>query len=118
MKTAILTAAMMILMTLTLSARTTDDNVNPGSPDKVEFKATIAQPNNHMINFRVANPSSDKVVLKIYNEDKVKVFHKVTKNRKEYSVKCDMTNVESGVYTAVVLRNGQEETRKQLIILN
>jgi len=118
MKTAILTAAMMILMTVTLSARTTDDNVNPGSPDKVEFKAMIAQLNNHMINFRVANPSSDKVVMKIYNEKKVKVFHKVIKNKLEYSVRCDMTNVDSGIYTCVVLRNGQEETRKQIIILN
>jgi hypothetical protein len=56
--------------------------------------------------------------MKIYNEKKVKVFHKVIKNKLEYSVKCDMTNVDSGIYTCVVLRNGQEETKKQIIILN
>jgi hypothetical protein len=118
MKTAILTAAMMILMTVTLNARTTDDNVNPGTPGKVEFKVTIGQPNSHMISFRVANPSEDKVVLKIYNDRNIKVFHKVTKNKKEYNVGCDMTNVNSGLYTAVVLRDGEEIARKQVVILN
>ncbi len=118
MKTAILTAAMMILMTAAVSARTIDNNVNPGSPEKVEFKVSVLQPSTHMINFRVANPTSDKVVMKIYNEDHVKIFHKVTKKNRDLSIKCDMANVESGVYTAVVLRNGEEEVRKQFIILN
>ncbi len=117
MKTAILTFAMMILMTVSY-AGTTDDKVNPGTPEKKEFKATIVQPSDHMINFRVTNPSSEKVVMKIYNERKVKVFHRSTKSSKDLSIKCDMTNVDSGIYTCVVLRNGQEEVRKQFIILN
>jgi hypothetical protein len=117
MKTAILTAAMMILMSVSF-ARTTDNSVNPGSPEKVEFKATIAQPSNSMINFRVANPESDKIVMKIYNEKNEKIFHRVTKSTKDYSIKCDMSNVDSGIYTCVILRNGQEEIRKQLIVMN
>lgn len=117
MKTAILTAAMMILMTISY-ARTNEVNLNPGSPEKVEFKATIAQPNSSMINFRVANPFSDKVVLKIYNEKKVKVFHRSTKSSKDMSLKCDMSQVDSGIYTCVVIRNGQEEVRKQFVILH
>jgi hypothetical protein len=117
MKTAILTAAMMILMTTAFS-RTIDDNVNPGSPEKQEFKVTIVQPSDHMINFRVANPLSDKVVMKIYNEKRVKVFHRSTKKDKDMSIKCDMTNCDSGLYTCVVLRNGQEELRKQFTIQN
>ena len=117
MKTTILTFAMMILMTAA-GARTIDDNVNPGSPEKQEFKVSIVQPNAHFINFRVANPTSDKVVMKIYNENKVKVFHRSTKKDASMSIKCDMTNCESGIYTCVVLRNGQEEARKQFVILN
>jgi hypothetical protein len=117
MKTAILTAAMMILMTVSF-AKTTEKNVNPGSPEKVEFKASIAQPSNNVINFRVVNPESEKVVMKIYNEKKVKVFHRATKVSKAYSLKCDMSNLDSGLYTCVVLRNGQEEVRKQFVILN
>lgn len=118
MKTAILTAAMMILMTVAVNARTTDNSVNPGSPEKVEFKVSLVQPSNNMINFRVSNPSSDKVIMKIYNEDHVKVFHKSTKKNADLSIKCDMKNVESGIYTAVVLRDGKEEVRKQFIIVN
>jgi len=117
MKTAILTAAMMILMTTAFS-RTTTDRVNPGTPEKVEFKASIVQPTSSVINFRVANPASDKIVMKIYNEKKVKVFHRATKSVKDYSVKCDMSQVNSGIYTCVVLRNGKEEVRKQILIMN
>jgi hypothetical protein len=117
MKTAILTAAMMILMTVTY-ARTNDVNVNPGTPEKVEFKASIVQPTNQTINFRISNPEADKVVMKIYSEKKVKVFHRTTKSAKEYSIKCDMSQIESGIYTCVVVRNGQEELRKQVVILN
>jgi hypothetical protein len=117
MKTAILTAAMMILMTTAISARTLNDTVTNPLPTEKMFKVSILQPSVHMINFRVANPSSDKVVMKIYDEKNVKVMHKVTKTNKDYSLKCDMTNIEPGIYTAVVVRNGQEEARKQFIIL-
>jgi hypothetical protein len=117
MKTAILTTAMMILMTVAVSARTINDTVaNPLPVEKV-FKATIVQPSDQMINFRIANPSADKVVMKIYNEKNVKVLHKVTKTTKDYSLKCDMTQIDPGIYTAVVERNGQEEVRKQFLIL-
>ena len=117
MKTAILTAAMMILMTAA-GARTINDTISNPLPVKQEFKAEIVQPSAHFINFRVANPTSDKVVMKIYNEKNVKVFHRATKNPKEMSIKCDMNYVDSGVYTCVILRNGQEELRKQITILN
>jgi len=117
MKTAILTAAMMILMTTAFAGKT-NVNVNPGSPEKVEFKASIVQPSAHFINFRVANPTSDKVVMKIYNEKKVKVFHRATKKDVDLSIKCDLSNCVSGIYTCVVLRNGKEEVRKQFVILN
>lgn len=118
MKTAILTAAMMILMTAAVSARTIDDNINPGSPEKIEFKAKVFQPGSSAIGFRIANPSSDKVVLKLYNEKHVKVFHKVVKKNINLSVKCDLANAASGIYTAVVFRNGKEEIRKEFVILN
>jgi hypothetical protein len=117
MKTAILTAAMMILMTTAVSARTLNDTVTNPLPTEKVFKATILQPSLHMINFRIANPSADKVVLKIYNEKNVKVMHKVTKTTRDYSLKCEMTEIDPGIYTAVVVRNGQEEARKQFIIV-
>jgi len=116
MKTAILTAAMIILMTAA-NAMTNSDNIyGPGSVEQV-FKASIVQPAADMINFRVANPDAEKVVLKIYNGKKVKVFHRTTRSSKELSIKCDMSNCDSGTYTCVVERNGKEELRK-LITLN
>ena len=116
MKTAILTAAMMILMTAA-SARTINDTISNPLPATQEFKASIVQPSAHFINFRVANPTSDKVVMKIFNEKKVKVFHRATKSSREMSIKCDMRNCDSGIYTCVVERNGQVELRKQVTIL-
>jgi hypothetical protein len=118
MKTAILTAAMMILMATATSAGSYKNIDNPGSPVKTEFKAAIVQPSAHFIHFSVANPSSDKVVMKIYNDKNVKVFHRRTKNEKEWSIRCDMRNAESGIYTCVVERNGKEELCKQFIIMN
>ena len=117
MKTTILTAAMMILMTAAV-ARTFDDTISNPLPVKQEFKADIIQPSAHFINFRVANPSSDKVIMKIYNDKKVKVFHRATRSTKELSIKCDMTKVNPGTYTCVVLRNGQVELSKQILITN
>jgi hypothetical protein len=116
MKTAILTAAMMILMTAA-GARTINDTVSNPLPVEKVFKVTIFQPSAHMINFRVANPTADKVVMKIYNEKKVKVLYRATKTTKDFSLKCDLTNCDPGIYTAVVERNGQEEARKQILIL-
>jgi hypothetical protein len=117
MKTTILTAAFLILVSLT-NARTNPDSISSLSPRNEQFRAYVLQPDEDMIKFRVSNPSSDKVVLKIYNEDNVKVFHRSIKKDRSYSIACDMKNCESGIYTCVVLRNGQEELRKQFIILN
>jgi hypothetical protein len=118
MKTTILTAALFIVITI-VSGMSIPDSVNV-SPLTIEqqFRATIVQPGTHMINFRVSNPESDKVVMKIYNEKKVKVFHRATKKNVDLSIKCDMTNCDSGIYTCVIIRNGQEELRKQFMILN
>jgi len=116
MKTTILTAALLILVTLA-SARTSPDTISSPLSVKEQFKAFIIQPGEDLIKFRVTNPSLDKVVLKIYNDKNVKVFHRSTKKDKVYSIGCDMRNCESGVYTCVVERNGQVELRKQVTIL-
>jgi hypothetical protein len=117
MKTAILTAAMMILMTAAVSARTINDTVANPLPAEKELKVTISQPGAHMVNFRIANPKADKVVMKIYDEKNIKVLHRTTKTARDYSLKCDLTNCDPGIYTAVIEHNGQEEARKQILIL-
>jgi hypothetical protein len=116
MKTAILTAAMIILMTAA-NAGTNSDSVNTPTAAVQIFKACIVHPSANFIDFRVANPASEKVVLKIYNDKKVKIFHRTIRKNVEMSIKCDMSNCGAGTYTCVVERNGQEELR-QLITLN
>ena len=81
-------------------------------------KETVVQTNDHIINFRVSNPESDKVVMKIYNERNIKVFHRRTKKNIDVSIKCDMQNCTSGTYTAVIERNGEQELRKEFKIEN
>jgi hypothetical protein len=116
MKTTILTAALVVLMTAA-NAKPLYDTVYTPVTREQSFNATIVQPSADIINFRVSNPEKEKVVLKIYNGKKVKVFHRNVKSYKELSIKCDMSNCEAGTYTAVVEKNGQETLRK-LITLN
>ncbi len=117
MKTTIFTAALVILMTLTMTSAFAKDTSESYIPNPT-FKVNIFQPGTDMISFRVANPEADKVVLKIYNEDHVKVFHRVIKRKVDMSLKCDMSNCKSGIYTCVVIRNGKEESSKKLVIIN
>jgi hypothetical protein len=113
MKTAILTAALMILMTVA-SARTLTDTTSTPAPAEQIFKVWVIQQDANLVKFRVHNPSEEKVVLKIYNDKNVKVFHRTVKSEKDMSIIADMTNCGTGTYTCVVLRNGQEEVRKPI----
>jgi hypothetical protein len=115
MKTAILTAALIVLMTVAYAENIDDTTTTSVSAGQV-FKAWVYQPEENIIKFRVINPDTDKVVLKIYNDDNVKVFHRTVKVEKK-SISCEMSNCASGTYTCVVVRNGHEEVRK-LISLN
>ncbi len=118
MKTTILTAALFLVMTAA-SAMSIPDSANVSLLSiEQQFRALIVQQDSHMINFRVSNPESDKVVMKIYNEGNEKVFHRVIKKNVVMVIKCDMKNCDSGIYTCVIERNGMLELRKQFIILN
>ncbi len=113
MKTAILTAALMILMTVASAMTLTDTTSTPATAEQI-FKVWVIQQDANLIKFRVHNPSEEKVVLKIYNDKNVKVFHRTVKSEKDMSIIADMTNCGAGTYTCVVLRNGQEEVRKPI----
>ena len=116
MKTAILTAALVALLTAA-NANPVYDTVSNPLHKEASFNVAIVQPSADVINFRISNPENEKVVLKIYNGKKIKVFHKNVKSYTELSVKCDLSNCEAGSYTAVVEKNG-EETLRKVITLN
>jgi hypothetical protein len=115
MKTTILTAALVILMAVA-NAGTYPDTVYNAIPKHEIFRVSIIHPSAEIINFRVANPGADKVVLKIYNDRNVKIFHRTIKKNIEMSIKCDMSNCKDGTYTCVVLRNGVEEIKKEITL--
>jgi len=112
MKTAILTSAMIILMATANALPLADTNNLTGSPEQI-FQASVTQVDNNIIRFNVKNPGEDKVVLKIYSDNMVKVFQRTGKNKKQLNLGCDLTNLDSGIYTFIVKRNGKEELKKQ-----
>jgi len=68
-----------------------------------------------VVKFTVKNPESEKVVMKIYNDEMAKIFQRTVKNEKEVNISADLSKCESGTYTCVVDRNGKEEVRKYII---
>jgi len=115
MKTAILTAAMMILMTAA-SVCAPSDSVNTYKADEQNFKVWVFQPAGAIIRFRVVKPIEEKVVLKIYGEKNNKLYQRTIKNDKGLEVNCDMSEFGKGTYTCVVERNGREVVRKPITL--
>lgn len=113
MKTAILTAALMIVMTVSF-AEVKPDTLSNTSKNEKNFKVWVINPADMTLQFNVSNPDNDKVVLKIYNDEMAKIFHRTVKNEKEASVSADLSKLGTGTYTYVVERNGKEEVRKTI----
>jgi len=113
MKTTILTAALIVLMTAANAGTFTDTLNLKVSPEKT-FQASVTKLDNNVIKFGVNNPNEEKVIIKIYNDDMVKVFHRTIKSKKQMNLGCDLSNLEAGTYTCIVNRNGKEEVRKQI----
>lgn len=115
MKTAILTAAMMILMTVASARTIADTNYSFGAPEKT-FQASVTKAGNDLVKFSVQNPAQEKVVLKVYNDDQAKVFQKTVKKQKSANIGCDMSKAEKGTYTFIIQRNGKEEVRRLITL--
>ena len=115
MKTAILTAAMMILMTAaTINAA--PDSTTIVMPAEQAFKASVNLHANDVIQFRIAKPAGEKVYLIIYGERNNKVYQRAFRKEKVITLDCDMTNMNKGTYTCVVERNGKQVVRKSITL--
>jgi hypothetical protein len=115
MKTVILTAAMMILMTAASVCAPTD-SINTVKTEEQYFKVWVNQPSGDIIKFRVIKPVEEKVVLKIYSEKNNKIYQRTIKSDKGLEVNCDMSDFGKGTYTCVVERSGREVVRKPIIL--
>jgi hypothetical protein len=115
MKTAILTAAMMILMTAT-TINAAPDSTTTVIPREQAFKAIVSLHDSDVIQFRVAKPTGEKVTLIIYGERNNKVYQRNIRKEKVITLDCVMTNMNKGNYTCVVERNGKEVVRKAITL--
>lgn len=115
MKTVILTAAMMILMTAATFSEPVD-SVNTSKSEGQYFKVWVNQPAGNIIKFRVIKPVEEKVVLKIYGEKNNKIYQRNVKKDAGLEVNCDMSEFAKGTYTCVVERNGKEVVRKSITL--
>ena len=115
MKAIILTAAMMILVAANQVSANPDSTMS-STPKQVEFAAAVNLETGNMIVFRFEKSPSDKVAMKIYNENDIRVFHRRVKKINGLELNCDMSQMEKGSYTAVIERNGKEVIRKKIIL--
>jgi hypothetical protein len=115
MKTTIATAALMILMTAATVNATPDTSWTKLNSD-LAFEATVNLQANDIIEFRVAKPSGEKVVLKIYSEKNNKIYQKTLKREKAIELNCDMSDMGNGTYSCVIERNGEEVVRKDITL--
>jgi hypothetical protein len=115
MKTTIVTAALMILMTAaTMNAA--PDSTTTAMPTEQAFKATVILQANDVIQFRVSKPAGEKVNLIIYGEKNNKVYQRTLRKEKSLALDCDMTYMNKGTYTCVVVRDGKEVMRKSITL--
>ena len=115
MKTAIATAALMVLMsTVCLSAM--PDTTRTKITHDIAFEATVNLQSNNIIAFRVAKPAGDIVVLKIYGENNKKIYQRKLNKEEGLVLKCDMSEYGKGTFTAVIERNDVEVVRKDITI--
>jgi hypothetical protein len=115
MKTTILTAALMIVMTVANARTIAETNLISGSPEKT-FQASVTKASPDMIRFNVQNPAQEKIVLKVYNDDNVKVYQKTVRKEKGINIGCDMSKAEKGTYTFIIKRNGKEEIKRSITL--
>ncbi len=115
MKTTIATAALMVLMTaasLTAAPDTTSTRISKD----LAFEATVNLQVDNIIEFRVAKPAGDVVILKIYGEHNNKIYQRKLRKEAGLELNCDMTKYGKGNYTAVIERNGVEVLRKAITL--
>jgi hypothetical protein len=115
MKTTIAIAALMVLMTAASLNAATDTTWTKISKD-LAFEAAVNLQTDNIIEFRVAKPASDKVVLKIYAENNNKIYQKTLHEEEGLELNCDMSDFGKGTYTCVVVRNGKEVVRKSITL--
>jgi len=114
MKTTILISAMVLMMTAANALPLADTNKMTGYPEQV-FQASLTKADNNIIQFGLKNPDKEKVILKVYDDEMVKIYQRNLKSEKAI-LGLDLSNCCKGKYTIIVSRNGNEEIRKEFSV--
>lgn len=115
MKTTILTAALMILLT-TFSVRASEETIYANSPEKQAFVTSVRLKQADIIEFLVINPDREKVTLKIIGERNNKIYQRTIKKEDSIRLGCDMQNFNQGTFVCVIEKNGFEVNRTAITL--
>lgn len=115
MKTMILTAAMIFLMT-SLTVWATDDSSSVYREEGRKLETAIKVQPSNIIEFRVINPDHEKVTFVIYGEKNNKIFSRTLRNDDGIRFGCDMKDWNRGTYVCVIEKNGTELNRKAVTL--
>lgn len=116
MKTTILTAAVIFLMTSATVWASDDTNSVYRNDDAKKMEAFIKVQPSNIIEFRVVNPDHEKVTFKIYADKNNKIYERTLKSDDGIRIGCDMTDFNRGTYVCVIEKNGQEVDRKAITL--
>ncbi|MBW6459315.1 MAG: hypothetical protein K0B08_01975 [Bacteroidales bacterium] len=115
MKTMIVTAAMMLLLT-TASAWASEDSSATFSPVAENQLAFIKLQPSNIIEFRVVNADHEKITFTIYAEKNNKIYKRTLRNDHGIRFGCDMRDFGRGSYECVIEQNGTEIARRTVTL--
>lgn len=115
MKTMIVTAAMMLLMT-TASVWASEDSSSTYLPVVENQLAAIKLQPSNIIEFRVVNVDHEKVTFTIYAEKNNKIYQRTLRNDHGIRFGCDMKDFGCGTYECVIEKDGAEIARRTVTL--
>lgn len=121
MKTKILALTLIALMTgITLNSKAgNEDTTRINSPaNHAEFKACINLYPDNIIKFQVEKPEHDKVKMRVYDENGIKLFTYIMKKENVARIGFNVSMLKPGKYQYVIERNGEEYLRKTIEKVN
>jgi hypothetical protein len=115
MKATVLTTVIVLIFALQNTMAAADSTkMEPQANDY--FAACVNLYPDDIIEFRVVKEAEDQIILKIYKDGKIKMYHKNKKKVNSLEVDCDASNLDPGTYVCTVEKNGKEVLRKSIVL--
>jgi len=118
MKTRIITT---VILVLALSINVLADGkkeaalVSTSNVSVKDCQFCINEYHNNIIEFRMVKTNDDKMTLKVYSDNGVKIYHRNFKKAKGLELDCDLSNLRDGQYTFVIEKDNKEILRKLFV---